>query len=203
MGWSELKFKRMEGLNPWSFERIVEQFYPLSPIDLNLLRDITQEIRVPKQTLLIQEGKFAHHLYLIQQGISRVYYRSADREITFVLVHPGECLFSSNSYTHHKIGFENIETLEDSILLKIDQRKLHGLYNQHINIANWGRKLAEAEFMKAEERQLSKLFKTATERYQDLLKAQPNLPNRIKLSHIASYLGISQVTLSRIRAEIK
>ena len=62
---------------------------------------------------------------------------------------------------------------------------------------------AEKELVKTEERLISRQFRNATERYKALLKYNADLVQRVQLGHIASYLGITQVSLSRIRAEIK
>ncbi|MGJ8734563.1 MAG: Crp/Fnr family transcriptional regulator, partial [Cellulophaga sp.] len=86
---------------------------------------------------------------------------------------------------------------------KLETSKLKQLFFDDIHIANWGRKFAEQELIKTEERLISRQFRTATERYQDLLKNNSDLIKRVQLGHIASYLGITQVSLSRIRASIK
>ncbi|ULT27702.1 hypothetical protein KUH03_14025 [Sphingobacterium sp. E70] len=63
-----------------------------------------------------------------------------------------------NSYVHDTPGYENIDLLEDSIVYQIDQKQLFALYESDIAIANWGRKMAELEFIKAEQRTMSKLL---------------------------------------------
>ena len=68
-----------------------------------------------------------------------------------------------------------------------------------IHIANWGRKLAEKELLKIESRIISSEMMSAKERYDELIKNSPSLIQRVPLKHIASYLGITQVSLSRIR----
>ena len=80
---------------------------------------------------------------------------------------------------------------------------LQALYREDIHLANWGRHLAEQEFLRTEERLIPQLFTTAAERYAALLRHQPALLQRIPLEHLASYLGITPVSLSRIRRQIK
>ena len=77
------------------------------------------------------------------------------------------------------------------------------LFEEDIDIANWGRKLAELEFLRAEEKLIPLLFTTASERYRVLLERTPDLLQRIPLECLASYLGITPVSLSRIRAKLK
>ena len=77
------------------------------------------------------------------------------------------------------------------------------VFKEDIHIANWGRKFAESEFLQAEERLISLLFTTASERYMKLIQNNPELLQRIPLECLASYLGITPVSLSRIRAKLK
>ncbi len=85
-------------------------------------------------------------------------------------------------------------------MYQIDVAQLKLLYAQDVHLANWGRKLAEQELIKTEERLIAMQFKTAQQRYHDLLSSRPELLLRVQLGYIASYLGMSQVSLSRIRA---
>ena len=89
------------------------------------------------------------------------------------------------------------------MLYELSVDKLHDLYLADIHIANWGRKFAERECIKSEQLFIARQFKTSLERYQDLIADYPDILQRVPLGIIASYLGISQVSLSRIRAKIR
>jgi CRP-like cAMP-binding protein len=93
--------------------------------------------------------------------------------------------------------------MEDSKLFMLKRQDLESLFKEDIHIANWGRKFAEMEFLHTEERLIPMLFTTASQRYETLLKNNPDLLQRIPLECLASYLGITPVSLSRIRAGIK
>ena len=123
-----------------------------------------------------------------------------EKEVILGFTFASDVLLSLNAYVHQKPGYECIETLEASHLYRICIRDLFALYKKHTQIANWGRKLAELEAIKIEERLMLRLFKSASQSYQELLTRAPKMIQRIKLGYIASYLGISAVTLSRIRA---
>lgn len=105
------------------------------------------------------------------------------------------------SYVEKKKGYENIELLEDCELYKLKIDNLIELYLKDIHIANWGRKLAETELLKLESRVISSEFSPARERYDELMNSFPTLIQRVPLKYIASYLGITQVSLSRIRKQ--
>ncbi|MDN3586603.1 Crp/Fnr family transcriptional regulator [Pedobacter aquatilis] len=160
-------------------------------------------VAYPKGTLLIHADKIEPYFYILEQGIARAYSNGENQQITFWFGESGSILFSFNSYINNKPGYENIELLEDSILLKININDLFGLYNNDLEIANWGRKIVEQELIATERRLIDRAFKGAAERYQDFINQSPELIKRVALKHIASFLGVTQVTLSRIRASIK
>ncbi|SFB92849.1 cAMP-binding domain of CRP or a regulatory subunit of cAMP-dependent protein kinases [Parapedobacter composti] len=184
-------------------QAIINNISALEPSSMMRLAAIMHPVQLKKGSMLFHAGKLEHHLYLIAQGVARVYYYDDAVDVTLAFGTEGEVLISLNSYIQHRPGYENVELLEDSQLYRLTMKELHQLYAEDIHIANWGRKLAEKELIKTEERLMSRQFKTAAERYRELLHHQPKLLHRVQLGHIASYLGISQVTLSRIRAQVK
>lgn len=168
-----------------------------------MLSDISEPIVIPKNTVIIDAQQTCRYLYFLKGGCCRIYYRREEREVVLGFCFPGEAILSLNSYIHGKPGYEIVDTLETSTLYRIPIADIQELYQSSLAISNWGRRLAELETLKIEARLLQTLFRTASEKYRDLLKKHPAILQKIKLGHIASYLGVSQVTLSRIRAEVK
>lgn len=189
--------------SPATIEAIINQTLALPRDSLAKLTRIARVIDLPKGHLLFKAGKFERDIYFMAQGIARVYYQHGENTATLCFNNEGEVLISMKSYIEHQPGYENIELLETSRLVQLATDDLNKLYVSDIHIANWGRRLAEKEVIKAEDRLMSTLFNTASERYRELIQKQPHLLQRVQLGHIASYLGISQVTLSRIRAAIR
>lgn len=181
----------------------IKDIHNIEEASLNKLAGKFSEVNYPKGYLLFHSSKVEQNIYIIADGLVRAYYYNEDKEITFWFGREGDPVLSMRSYVEHTPGYENIELLESSRLYQIRVRDLHELYNIDIEIANWGRKLAEKELLKTEGDFISRQFKTASERYNDLLKSHPDLLQRVQLGYIASYLGITQVTLSRIRADLK
>jgi CRP-like cAMP-binding protein len=179
----------------------IKAISPLEEIHLNMLVTQLKKIQFPKNQLIIKAGKLEPSLYFIEQGIARAYLDDRDHRITFWFGMEGDVILSYNSYINASPGYENIELLEQSIVYELNTSVLQQLYQQYPSLANWGRKLAEMELIRTEERYIASLFKTAKQRYTELLALYPTLIQRVPLGHIASYLGVSQVTLSRIRAE--
>jgi len=155
----------------------------------------------PKGHILIREGKVERSLFFLEKGVARAYLTNDGRDVTFWFGAEGEVLLSLKSYFSNEQGYESIELLEKSVVYKISYTSLISLYEEDVEMANWGRRFAESELIKADERYINQQFKPAAERYEDFVRDYPELVQRIRLGHIASYLGVSQVTLSRIRAE--
>jgi len=181
------------------FREIANAIFPLSEDQFSLLEGICELVEFPKNSTVIHAEKNSPYLYFQKEGICRIYYHKAEHEVILGFTFPGEALISLNSYILNKPGYENIQTLEPSQLYRLSIDRLQALYHSHNQISNWGSRLAELEAIKIEERLMLRLFKSSLESYEELLKKAPNITNRIKLGYIASYLGISQVTLSRIR----
>ncbi len=167
-----------------------------------LLKQYTREISFPKGHTLFRAGKLESKVCFLKKGIVRAYAMHDHSEITFWFGTEGDAILSMKSYVVNEKGYEDIELLEPCELYEIDTAQLQQLFLQDIHLANWGRKFAERELIKTEERLISRQFGTAIDRYKQLLTDNPGLIQRVQLGHIASYLGITQVSLSRIRAEL-
>lgn len=182
---------------------ILSSVVPLPSGSLRKLLDMALVQEYPRGYLLFREGRKNRDVYFVADGLARVYYLCDATEVNLLFGIEGELLVSLKSYVENEPGYENIELLEPCKLIKLEYTALQHLYESDTAIANWGRKLAERALIETEERLMSRQFKTATQRYKELIEKYPYLLQRVQLGHIASYLGVSQVTLSRIRAEIR
>ena len=157
---------------------------------------------MPRNTHLVTEGKICRRLYFLEKGALRGYYTLEGKEITHWFAFEQDFVTSFHSFITGQSAVENIQLLEGSILWAISKESLAKLLNQHHEIERLLRIAYEKYYIRLEERFVNGQFKTATERYQSLLQQTPYIIERVSLGHIASYLGISQETLSRIRSRI-
>jgi len=181
----------------------LKRIYPLDEQHTAQLLGLMRRIEAPKHLVIIQADRVEKSIYFIEKGMARAYCDGPGQQMTFWFGLEGDLIFSYNSYINGRAGYENIALLEACVLYEIRMDDLQELFDTDVVFANWGRKLAELELIKTEERLISRLFKSASVRYQELLSSEPRLIQRIQLGYIASYLGVTQVTLSRIRAEIR
>lgn len=183
--------------------KIIDTIYLIPESSKLKLIDKISEISYPKGHLLLKSDSIETKIYFIKKGIVRAYVTTPENEVTFWFGKEGETVISMKNYVESNKSYESIELLEDCHFYEINIAELQQLFDKDIHIANWGRKFAERELIKTEERLIQLQFKTATERYTDLLSNYPELLQRVQLGYIASYLGMTQVSLSRIRSEVK
>lgn len=181
----------------------INAIYSLSAIELEVLLGAMERIEFSKNQVIIRADRVERYVYIIERGIARAYSNTDKQQTTFWFGEETDIILSYNSYINKQPGYENIELLEESVLYRISSATLQAFYLKYTGLSNWGRKLAELELIKTEQRFINRQFKTATERYDELMTNTPSLIKRVQLGQIASYLGVTQVTLSRIRARKK
>lgn len=180
----------------------IKALHPLGDAALNAVKENFKEIVVAKNEYLVTEGKLCRHMYFLQQGALRGYYTLEEKEITHWFAFENDFVTSFHSFITGQPAVENIQLLEGSILWSISKERLDALLDCFPEIERLVRIIYEKYYIRLEERFVNSQFKPAAERYQDLLKHSPHIIERASLGHIASYLGISQETLSRIRGRI-
>lgn len=188
------------------YESLLAVFNSVYPMSTELKEDIISQseiLRVKKKTVLLKAGETSNTIYFMVSGAARVYYMDKDdEEATSWFIFNNELLISVYSFFTGKPGFEFLETLEDCVLIALQREKLDALYAKHLEFNFIGRKLTESYYIRNEKQANDLRMLSAKERYQKLMATNPQLINRVALGYIASYLGISQETLSRIRAQI-
>ena len=142
------------------------------------------------------------HLFHQERHCPRLYFGRGERNYLLGRQGRGDYV-SMKGYVNDEPGYETMELMENSVLYVLERKKLKELFLEDLHIANWGRRYAEMELLAAEERLISMLSAVASERYHELLEKEPDLLQRLPLGSIATYLGITQASLSRIRAQIK
>lgn len=180
-------------------EDILNGIYPLPREAMDKIVERCERISVGKNVELVTAGTVCRYIYFVAEGIVRAYSSVNGRDITFWIGTEGSVALSLLGYMDGRRGYETIVTLEHSELYRIPSASLQELYNLDINIANWGRRFAEKEILRAEKSLIPQLFSTGRERYEALLAENPGLVNRIPQEILASYLGLTPVSLSRIR----
>ncbi len=167
------------------------------------LSEIAKITRVEKNQDLQSIGQTCKTIYFVSKGIARIYYIKEGKDVTEYFAQENEIIIRAESLFTGKASQKGIQALEDTTFISIPSAKLFSLFDQHREIERLFRILIESAYVDTVIRMEAIQFHSAEERYRQLLFKNPSLINRISLKHIASYLGITQVSLSRIRASLR
>ena len=159
-----------------------------------------REKNVRANDLLIREGDLPADMAYIVTGLFRVYYvaDSLDERV-MVFRAEGELLAAYSAFLENTRSRYSMQALEDSRLLCISLEMYAGLLSRHPCLQAVEAKYVRMLYLEKEKREIELLSKDAAERYELFLKRYPGLSNRLHQYHIAAYLGITPVALSRIR----
>lgn len=186
-------------------QKMVENFMQAKMPDevIKNLEMMFKSKKIPKGEMLVHVGDIQNKVYFILSGLLRSYYIDINgNEVTHFFPRKGtlcfgEVFFGESSSKHC------VEVLEDCEILEIDVNDFKKLVEEDIYCMKGYMKVLEYSFKYKIERESSFLLKSATERYLDFKRMYPELESRVNQAYIASYLGITPVSLSRIRRAIR
>ena len=153
-----------------------------------------------KGEMLVRIGQVPEHFYFVSKGLARVFYIRNGRDITDYFAIDSQFIGALPSLFSGQSTHKGIEVLEDSEIIYFSYREFDKLCEQYHDLERAARKMAIIGILQGQQRIESIRFLSARERYEELEKLYPGITNRAPLKHIASYLGITQVSISRIRA---
>ncbi len=160
--------------------------------------------KVGKGEFLLKEGQYGDWWGFVYQGLLRSYSHDAEHaEYT-------NAFFKEESFTCELVSFSgaavsqtNVVALEDSLILCLDKKNLDSLFRNHPDFERFGRLLYEKILVSYKQRNLFRVRLNARERYLHFLKNEPELIKRVPLKYIASYLSVTDTSLSRIRRKMQ
>ena len=178
----------------------IKTIYPISTEAAKALVEISSEVHFHKGTDVQPIGHTCKTIYFVKKGCVRIFYFKEDIDITESFEFENAFVARAESLFTGKPSLKAIQAIEDTDLIAIDSNKLFKLFDSHRDLERLFRKIIETSYVNTVNRIESLQFNTADERYFNLLKDHPNILKRVPLKFIASYLGITPVSLSRIRA---
>lgn len=187
-------------------ETMIKKFcqrYKLPEESLRELLSHMTEYHFGKGDTIVKEGERNTNFYILKKGIWRSYYMMDGTESSLWFAGTGEIAFSSWGYVNNEVSLVNIESVNESTAYCIAKPALEELFNQSIELANFGRKVFEQEVLLIDGYTVAYGTPSAKERYLTLMEENPELLQDVPLKHLASYLYITPQSLSRIRAGLK
>ena len=165
------------------------------------LSTVFKRDELSKGHFLYRQGEISQHIFYIEKGIVRVfYYTETGKEITQWFFAENGFLTAVDSFYHHKPTMVYCELLEDSVIYSLKYTDMETMLDENQKMAKLAFHAVYELAKKLSEYIIGLKFQSAEDRYKTLMKEYPQIFQRAKLGHIASFLGITQETLSRIRA---
>jgi CRP-like cAMP-binding protein len=177
------------------FNRIV----PFTDKELDAIADKFTTKTLKKGELLLSEGEIAYEFGFIVKGIFRIYYLNDGKETTRYLGTENTLISSAQSFTTQKPSIEFVQALENSELLMISYKDLQNIYNSSAKWERMGRIFAEKSYNSLQSHIYSIISLPAIDRYHNFCEKYPDIVKRVPQYIIASFLGVSPETVSRIR----
>jgi len=186
------------------FEALLEKLNTLSPLSEELterLRSITKIVTYPAGAFILKEGQVCSKACLVIKGLARSYYINEGRDITSRFMDEGFIITSWISYYTQQPGNEFIVAMEETTLTCVEYAEIQKLYIDFPEFNIIGRRQVEFAFYQSEERTQLLRKHTAEEKYRLFFEHHPTLLQRVPLKNIATYLGMNEETLSRVRSK--
>jgi len=178
---------------------IGETYAPLSEECRQELISYSKLNTFKKGEIVAKEGQFSKKAYLIVEGCARAYYIKDGKDISDWFTFENQFMAPIVSFFSEKPSPHYVEFVEDSTVLEFSKEIMDTLTDKHHDFERFISRVVTETMLGLCERLYTVQFNKAEERYRHLLSIYPQITNRIPLTHIASYLGITLETLSRIR----
>lgn len=181
------------------FVEFIKQYVTISKDIENEIIDQLKFETFKKGDTLVKSQRVCNRLYFLEQGTLRSYFFRGTKDITYWIYSEHQMLTAWNSFIHQTPATESFEVVEDCKLSSLTKEQWYNLLSKYPILDHFYRLLLEEQMAGIDEFYKGYFFMTAKEKYDLLISAFPNVTQIANLKHIASMLGISQETLSRIR----
>ena len=180
-------FKNSNLVSPKAAEEIAKTFSP-------------KEIK--KNNFLLKEGRISDEYFFLENGFIRAFANDIEgNDVTTNFYSTGQVVFEVSSFFNRTVSKENFQAIVDCEGWYITYEQLNNLFHSMHEFRDFGRSILVKGVSSLKTRMLSMITETAEQRYDTLLRTNPEIFQQAALKHIASYLGITDTSLSRIRKE--
>jgi CRP-like cAMP-binding protein len=183
-----------------SLQKNITAISPLSDESMSAFLMVWKHWSTTKDFFLLKENTVSDYIYFIEKGVARIYYYKNGKEITEWIALDGEFFLSITSFFQRTPSYLIIQTIEPSEVYGIHHDDLMRLADKYHDVERLLRKMVTFSLILSQERMDSIQFESAQQRYEKLLQTTPQIVQRVPLTYIASFLGITLETLSRIRS---
>lgn len=185
-------------------EKLLQFLQSVHPLSNGLLQFLSNKLsfkELNKKDYLLKEGQVCRNIYFIESGLLRCFYIRNGMEVSSWFMKEHDVIISVESFFNQKPSYESIQAIENCVVHYITFEQLQFAYKNFPEFNFTARLLIEKYYALSEQRLYAIRMQNATERYEWLLQFHPELILRVPHKYIASYLGITAETLSKIRGE--
>lgn len=184
------------------FLELITHYTELNEQEINYLQEHLPIKTYQKNDIIFSEGKISRTIYFVLDGCVRLYYNVEGKDKTAFFYTEGKFICAGVSYTFGVPAVENYQALENTTLIHFDKEVIEKLLQLSPKFEVMARIATEDELITYQLMVASFITKTPEERYIDLVETHGTLFNRVPQQYIASFLGISPETLSRIKKRV-
>lgn len=183
-----------------NFFQELNKIIPISnPEILSSMKSILRFQKRPAGSILLNEGDISQNVFFIIKGMARAYYYEDEVEVTSWIIGDGEFIYSTASYVRQKPSFECIQLIENSEYFSIVKEDLEKLQLKHPEVAILTIKILE-KYLSIYDSRVRFLRLSANERYERYCHEFPNIAHHVKMEYLATFLGISRSSISKLRS---
>lgn len=179
----------------------IKSYISISEATEKSIKQCAHELTLERGALIAEEGKTCKTIYFLVSGAARTYLYLKGKDITHWIYLENSLITSWHSYLLKKPSKEYIELTEDAKVVAISYEDWHKLYDEFPEMNKFSRLILEEQLAVLDDFYKGYYFLSAKEKYELLISWYPEITQRVNLGYIASMLGISQETLSRIRGK--
>ena len=178
---------------------LARRYSTMTHEELDLLESILVPMKFGKNEMVLREGETCNNIYWVVKGLVRQFYYKNGKELTEYMATENSIVMCIESLFLEQPTHLQIKAIEPSVLIAIPKTDLEAVAMKSVNIQILYRKILEESLILSQIHADMLRFESAQDRYQKLIKRQPQLVLRAPLVYIASYLQMTPETLSRVR----
>ena len=178
---------------------LARRYSTMTHEELDLLESILVPMKFLKNEMILREGETCNNIYWVVKGLVRQFYYKNGKELTEYMATENSIVMCIESLFLEQPTHLQIKTIEPTVLIAIPKVELEAVAMKSVNIQILYRKILEESLILSQVHADMLRFESAQDRYQKLIKRQPQLVLRAPLVYIASYLQMTPETLSRVR----
>ncbi|HBL76631.1 MAG: hypothetical protein A2W90_24020 [Bacteroidetes bacterium GWF2_42_66] len=162
-------------------------------------RECFHEKEIPSKTILLKEGEISQNMCFVKKGCLRLWFNNDGKDITFQFFFEGQAVSSIESFWGQQPSIVSLESIEPSVVVFLKRDDFMAILNLYPDIKDWLFEKMVKRMADYSKLFLSRIKNNPQERYCELLENNPEIIQRVPQHYIASYLGITPISLSRIR----